>query len=102
VVWVMILIANGRLSRLFVKLSLFFHSQVRVAVVGLLLVAFSAFLNCLAAWIQMRRFPVVAARPFDVPLFILNIPAPLIEIGLLVWLMPQDRKASKRARFLSR
>ena len=103
IVWVMILLANGRLVRLFAKLSAFFCSQMRLGIGALLAVIGSLLLANYTQWLILSTNNPLIARaipPFGnhfFRIFSADLAPSLIFIGLLVWLMPtQNRKTPKR------
>jgi hypothetical protein len=100
VVWIMALIANGRITTRLAKFSLFFRSQLRLASVAALLVITSHFLQGFASWWQLRATGLIVKSGIIQiwQLAVSTMIVHLILVGLLVWLMPtKNRKTPKRA-----
>jgi hypothetical protein len=100
VVYIITMIASGRMVGLIHKLSLIFHSQARLGSVAVVLVVVSSLIGSFGNWLEFRTsFPNAwrGLPMFDVTT-LLNMVHPLIFVGLLVWLMPtQNRKTPKHA-----
>jgi hypothetical protein len=90
VVWVMALVAGGRMTRQFAMISLLFHSQLRLGSAGVLLVIVSRFLQGTATWWQLRTTgPIAMSGTIQIWYFTLSTAIiPLTLVALLVWLMP--------------
>jgi hypothetical protein len=98
VVWIMALIANGRMTTYLTKISLFFRSQLRLGSVAVLLVIASHFLRGLSDWWRVRATgPIAMSGTIQIwQIALSTMIAPLILVGLLVWPMPQNQKTPKR------
>ncbi|HKI69526.1 MAG TPA: permease prefix domain 1-containing protein [Verrucomicrobiae bacterium] len=94
VVWVIVLIANGRMARSSAKFALIFRSQLRLGGVATLLVVFSHLLSSLGNWWELRATgPIATSATIQMlRLYLSAMIAPLIFVGLLVWLMPTQYK----------